>query len=113
MWAFTSADTGQVAVAYLGHRAGQTPWDGYLTETLDAGSALTSGPGPVFFSGQVNSPSRPLLYGDGIQGSGYIGLPKDHNAPFPPPFNNQSTGNDFIGSTIAPNADAFGSFTQD
>ncbi|MFL6240172.1 MAG: sialidase family protein [Actinomycetes bacterium] len=112
-WAFTSGDTGQVAVAYLGQRAGQTTWDGYLTETLDAGSALTSGPGPVFFSGQVNSPSRPLLYGDGIQGSGYIGLPKDHNAPFPPPFNNQSTGNDFIGSTIASNADAFGSFTQD
>jgi hypothetical protein len=112
-WAFTSGGAGQAAVSYLGQRTGQTSWDGYLTETLDATAALAAGPGPVFFSGQVNAPTRPLLYGNGIQGSGYIGLPKDRNVPFPPPFNNQSTGNDFIGSTIAFEGNAWGSYTQD
>jgi hypothetical protein len=109
-WAFTSGGAGQTAVAYLGHRSGQTTWDAYVTETKNA---LAGGVGPTFFSAQVNAANRPLLYGNGIQGSGYIGLPKNNNIPFPPPFNNQSTGNDFIGSTIAFDGNAWGSFTQD
>ena len=112
-WAFTSGGAGEAAVAYLGQRAGQQTWDGYVTETRNAGAALVTGPGPVFYSAQVNPVGRPLLYGDGIQGSGYIGLSKGRNVPFPPPFNNQSTGNDFIGSTIAFDSNAWGSFTQD
>jgi hypothetical protein len=112
-WAFTSGGVGTVAVSYLGQHAGQRTWDGYVTETRDATAALVSGPGPVFFSARVNPADRPLLYGNGIQGSGYIGLPEGHYVPFPPPFNNQSTGNDFIGSTIDGAGNAWGSFTQD
>jgi hypothetical protein len=109
-WALTTGGPGEVGVAYLGQRNGQSSWDAYVTETKDA---LAGGAGPVFYSAQVNAVNRPLLYGDGIQGSGYIGLPKNNNVPFPPPFNNQSTGNDFIGATIAANGNAWGSFTQD
>jgi hypothetical protein len=112
-WSFASGGASQVAVAYLGQHSGQKTWDGYVTETKNARAASVPGPGPVFFSGRVNAASRPLLYGNGIQGSGYIGLPKNQHVPFPPPFNNQSTGNDFIGSTIAFDGNAWGSFTQD
>jgi hypothetical protein len=110
-WAFTSGAAGEVAVAYLGQRAGQKTFDGYVTETRDAGSALAAGPGPVFYSAQVNAVGRPLLYGNGVQGSGYVTI-AGHNQAIPI-LSGQSTGNDFIGSTIAYDGNAWGSFTQD
>jgi hypothetical protein len=110
-WAFASGAAGQVAVAYLGQRSGQTTRDGYVTETLDAGSALVAGPGPVFYSGRVNAAARPLLYGDGVQGSGYVNV-AGRNSKIPL-LSGQSTGNDFIGATIAFDRNAWGSFTQD
>jgi hypothetical protein len=110
-WAFTSGAAGEVAVAYLGQRAGQQIFDGYVTETRDAGAALVAGPGPVFDSAQVNARGRPLLYGNGVQGSGYVTI-AGHNQAIPI-LSGQSTGNDFIGSTIAYDGNAWGSFTQD
>src|SRR5205085_1126653 len=84
-------------------------WDGYLTVTRGARAALSAGPGPLFWSGVVNPPGRPLLYGDNVQGAGYLAGP----IPFPPPFDIQVLGNDFIGATIAPDGSAWASFTQD
>jgi hypothetical protein len=49
-------EVGRVAFVYYGHRAGQTTDDGFITETRNA-----LDPNPVFWSGQVNSPTRPLL----------------------------------------------------
>jgi hypothetical protein len=112
-WAMAVGSAGVVSVAYLGQRSGQSTWDGYVTETRTALRALAAGPGPVFWSGQVNDPKRPLLYSDSVQGSGYISAPGGQSVPFPPPFNNQSTGNDFIGATISTDGSPWGSFTQD
>ena len=101
------------AFAYLGHRKGQATWDGYLTSTRDIVGGVRSHGGPVFVSGQVNPKKRPLLYGDSVQGSGYLQGPGDTPIPYPPPFNNQMFGNDFIGAAVAPDGTAWGSFTQD
>jgi len=49
-------EVGRVAFTYYGHRTGQTTDDGFITETRNA-----LDPNPVFWSGQVNSPTRPLL----------------------------------------------------
>ena len=49
-------EVGRVAFVYYGHRTGQTTDDGYITETRNA-----LDPNPVFWSGQVNNPSKPLL----------------------------------------------------
>ena len=67
----------------------------------------------MFYSGQLNRPGDPLLFGDSVEGSGYLALPGGVNVPYPPPFNNQMFGNDFIGVAIAPDGTPWGSFTQD
>jgi hypothetical protein len=62
------------------------------------------------FSARVNPASRPMLYGDNVQGSGDLdGTP----VPYPPPFNQQQFGNDFLGVAIAPDGSVWGSFNQD
>jgi hypothetical protein len=69
----------------------------------------------VLTSGQVNDPKRPLLFGDQVQGGGTFQLPGPLNnqVPFPPPFDIQVFGNDFIGAAITPGGQPWGSFTQD
>lgn len=102
-----------LAVSYLGARAGQSTFDGYLSATRDVTAALRPGDGPVFAAGRVNPANRPLLYGQTVQGSGYVGAPGGAEVPLPPPLSNQSTGNDFIGAAVRPDGTAWGSFTQD
>jgi hypothetical protein len=53
-----------VAVTYYGNRSGKTTSDGFITETREALDA-----NPVFWSGQVNSPGRPLLYNTTADGN--------------------------------------------
>ena len=48
---------GHVAVTYYANLANHTTSDGFITETRDALDA-----NPLFWSGQVNRPNRPLLY---------------------------------------------------
>ena len=108
-WAMAEG-AGTLAVAYLGHTAGQATQDAYITGSRDL-SAVLRGGRPILYSARVNE--RPILYGSGIQGSGYVTLPLGQRAPFPPPFGNQMFGNDFIGATIAPDGSAWGSFDQD
>ena len=108
-WAMAER-SGNVAVAYLGRTQGQTTLDAYVTETKNARDILNGGQ-PVFWSAAVNG--RPILYGDSVQGSGYLTLPAGLRTPFPPPFGNQMFGNDFIGATIAPDGSAWGAFDQD
>jgi hypothetical protein len=112
-WAVASSGRGDVAFAYLGQRKGQTTWDGYVTVTRRVRQAVVAVGGPVFASARVNPADRPLLYGDGVQGSGYFAGPGDTPVPIPPPFNQQLMGNDFIGAAIAPDGTAWGTFTQD
>jgi hypothetical protein len=112
-WSLAASAHGDVAFAYLGHRAGQTTWDGYLTSSRRI-TTLARRPGAaVFFSARLNPANRPLLYGDNVQGSGYWSGPGDTPLPYPPPFNQQMFGNDFIGAAFAPDGTAWGSFTQD
>lgn len=108
-WAMAERD-GNVAVAYLGRTRGQPTLDAYITETKNALDTIEGGR-PVFWSARVND--RPILYGDSVQGSGYLTLPAGIRTPFPPPFGNQTFGNDFIGATLAPDGSAWGSFDQD
>jgi hypothetical protein len=105
----------QVAVAYLGHRSGVATWDGWITSVRGAAAALAHGSAPRLTSGQVNDPKRPLLFGNEVQGGGTFQLPGPLNnqVPFPPPFDIQVFGNDFIGSAITPSGAVWGSFTQD
>ncbi|MDT7539409.1 MAG: repeat-like domain [Actinomycetota bacterium] len=105
----------QVAVAYLGHKAGAVTWDGWITTVRGAAAVLARGGSPRLTSGQVNDPKRPLLYGDQVQGGGTFQLPGPlgNQVPFPPPFDIQAFGNDFIGAVITPSGQAWGSFTQD
>jgi len=70
-WAMAQRD-GAVAVAYLGHTAGQATQDAYLTETRNP-AAMVHGGRPLFYSAKLNQ--RPIYYGSSIQGSGYITLP--------------------------------------
>ena len=55
---------GDVAVTYYGKRDTNTTSDGFITATRDA---LTAD--PIFWSGQVNDPSRPLLYNTSTNGN--------------------------------------------
>ncbi|MDQ1697636.1 MAG: hypothetical protein QOJ03_2989 [Frankiaceae bacterium] len=112
-WAMASSGRGDLAFAYLGHRKGQTTWDGYVTSTRNVLAGVRSAGGPVFLSGRVNASNRPLLYGDSVQGSGYLEGPGGTPLPYPPPFNQQMFGNDFIGAAVAPDGTPWGSFTQD
>jgi hypothetical protein len=82
---------GDVAIAYYGTRGQRTASDGFITATRDA-----LAPDPVFWSGQVNSASRPLVYNTRL--SGNIG----------------TTIMDFNGGAWAPGADSvWGSWVQD
>ena len=54
---FAAGQVGHVAVTYYGIRTGKTTSDGFITETRDALDY-----NPVFWSGQVNNPNRPLLF---------------------------------------------------
>lgn len=105
----------QLAVAYLGHRAGVRTWDGWITTARGVATTLARGGTPRLVSAQVNDPKRPLLYGDQVQGGGALQLPAPlgNRVPFPPPFDIQQFGNDFIGAVITPGGQAWGSFTQD
>jgi hypothetical protein len=113
LWAMAQRGD-HVALAYLGHRSGPT-WDGWITSAPGVAAALARGRQPVLTSGQVNDPRRPLLYGDSVQGGGTFQLPGGvgNQIPFPPPFDIQVFGNDFIGATITPSGSAWGSYTQD
>jgi hypothetical protein len=108
-WAMAESG-GNVAAAYLGRKQDQPTLDAYLTETRNARDVLAGGR-PVFWSARLNT--QPILYGNSVQGSGYLTLPAGLRAPFPPPFGNQMFGNDFIGATIAPDGSAWGAFDQD
>ncbi|MBK5307987.1 MAG: exo-alpha-sialidase [Frankiaceae bacterium] len=105
----------QLAVAYLGHKPGVVTWDGWITTTTGAAAALARGQSPRLSSGQVNAVTRPLLYGDQVQGGGTFQLPGPlgNQVPFPPPFDIQEFGNDFIGAVIDSRGVAWGSYTQD
>lgn len=112
-WSLANSGDSNFAIAFLGHRKGQSTWDGYLTTGRDVLGGIRSSSGPVFYTGQLNRPGHPLLFGDSVQGSGYLQGPGGTNVPYPPPFNNQMFGNDFIGVAIAPDGTPWGSFTQD
>ena len=112
-WSLATAGDSDLAISILGHRHGQSTWDGYLIYARDVLAGVRSPQGPVFYAGQLNPPSRPLLYADTVEGSGYLQGPGGVNVPYPPPFNNQMFGNDFIGVTITPNGTPWASFTQD
>jgi hypothetical protein len=102
-------------VAYLGHKAGVVTWDGWITTVHGAAASLARGALPRLSSGQVNDSKRPLLYADQVKGGGTFQLPGPlgNQAPFPPPFDIQEFGNDFIGAVIDPGGRAWGSYTQD
>jgi hypothetical protein len=88
---FTRGLVGDVAVTYYGIRKGKTTSDGFITATKDALAA-----NPVFWSGQVNSPKRPLLFN--TKTSGNIGI----------------TVLDFNGGAWAPDGrSVWGSWVQD
>src|SRR3954465_12170245 len=112
-WAFAVSGGGDVSFGYLGHRAGQSTWDGYVTSVRHVQQAIRAANSVVFLSARVNPANRPLLYGDNVQGSGYFSGPGDTPIPIPPPFNQQQLGNDFIGAAVAPDGTAWASFTQD
>src|SRR3954449_10716064 len=112
-WAFAVSGRGDVSFGYLGHRAGQSTWDGYVTSVRHVQLAIRAANSVVFLSARVNPANRPLLYGDNVQGSGYFSGPGDTPIPIPPPFNQQQLGNDFIGAAVAPDGTAWASFTQD
>ena len=112
-WSFAASGNSDFAIAFLGQRHGQSSWDAYLVSGRNLVAGIRSANGPVIYAGQLNPPGRPLLYGDSVQGSGYLSAPGGVNVLFPPPFNNQMMGNDFIGAAIAPDGTPWGSFTQD
>ena len=93
----THADgqVGHLAVSYLATRADTaypSSSDGFITETRDA---LDSN--PTFWSAQVNSPLRPLMYNTSTESTG--------------PFSTNAL--DFIGGALSPDGlSAWGSFQQ-
>jgi hypothetical protein len=82
LWEVAVKEPGHVAVGYYGRPTGQTRWDGYLTETWNALAVQ-----PLFWSGRLNADSIDLT--DGVTAS---------------------IGNDFMGTTIAPDGTAWASF---
>src|SRR5690349_7668846 len=98
-----TARDSDLAISVLGQRQGKSTWNGYLISARDVLAGVRSSAGPVFYVGQLNPSNRPLLYANSVEGSVYLQGPGGVNAPYPPPFNNQMFGNDFIGVTITPN----------
>jgi hypothetical protein len=103
-----------LALSYLGQHPGDGRYFGYVALLPDARTLLHGG--TTVLSGQVAK--GPLLYGSGLvgpapKGAGTIPVAPGVDAPFPPPFDIQLFGNDFIGVTIGPDGTPWGSFTQD
>jgi hypothetical protein len=112
-WSVAASGAGDVAFAYIAHRAGQSGWDAYLTAIHGVQKGFRTPAGPLLVSARLNPADRPLLYGSDVQGSGYFEGPAGQPLPYPPPFNQQMFGNDFIGAAVAPDGTAWGSYTQD
>ncbi len=104
-----------VALSYLAQHPGDSAFYGFVALLPDPRTLLRTGRTTVV-SGQVVK--RPLLFGSGptgpaVQGAGTIPVAPGVDAPYPPPFDIQVFGNDFIGAAIAPDGTPWGSFTQD
>lgn len=96
---FATGQVANVAVTYYGVRAGSTNSDGFITETRDALDA-----NPIFWSGQVNDPKRPLLY-NSTKTIGPFGST---------PSNMGITVLDIMGGALSPDGrSVWGSFVQD
>jgi hypothetical protein len=96
---YAAGQLGHVAVTYYGIRAGSSNSDGFITETRDALDQ-----NPVFWSGQVNDPKRPLLY-NSVHPIGPVGTT---------PSNMGITVLDIMGGALSPDGrSAWGSFVQD
>ena len=71
----------------------------------------------MFWSGKTNT--QPLLYGDRIEGAGYIVGQGEISVPDPFPLGIQplaglvGAGNDFMGTTIAADGGVWASYDQD
>lgn len=97
----------RTAVAYYGQHANDTKWYGYVG--LLRGSSVVSGqisPDPLLFGSSATG-------GPGVMGAGGIPGPGGTNVPFPPPLDNHSTGNDFLGAAVGPDGTPYGSFQRD
>jgi hypothetical protein len=96
---YAAGQVGHVAVTYYGIRTGSTNSDGFVTETRDALDQ-----DPVFWSGQVNDPKRPLLYNSAMP-IGPVGTT---------PSNMGITVLDIMGGALSPDGrSVWGSFVQD
>jgi len=103
-----------LALAYLGQAPGKQSWAAYVSVIRKPETLLTEG-GTTVVSGKVRDV---VLYGSNqlgpaVQGAGTIGGPLGTHVPFPPPFDDQTFGNDFLGVALAPDGTAWGSFTLD
>jgi hypothetical protein len=96
---YAAGQVGHVAVTYYGIRAGSSDSDGFISETRDA-----LDDNPVFWSGQVNDPKRPLLY-NSANPIGPVGTT---------PSNMGITVLDIMGGALSPDGrSVWGSFVQD
>ena len=112
-WTVTSRGSA-LALAYLGQKNGTESWAAYVSVVRHPQSLLTRG-GTTVVSGKVRDV---VLYGSNqlgpaVQGAGTIGGPLGTHVPFPPPFDDQTFGNDFLGVALGPDGTAWGSFTLD
>jgi len=104
-----------VSLSYLAQHPGDSRFFGYVGLLPDPRTLLARR-GTTVLSGQVVR--GPLLYGSGptgpaVMGAGTIPVAPGTDVPFPPPFDIQVFGNDFIGAAIGPDGTPWGSFTQD
>ncbi len=108
-WAVASRGKA-LSLAYLGARAGDPAFYGYVGLIPDVHSPAT------LVSGLVRT--KPMLFGSNalgpaVSGAGTVHGPVGVEAPFPPPFTIQLFGNDFLGAAIGPDGTPWGSFTLD
>ncbi len=113
-WAVSSRGT-TLGLAYLGARAGDPAFYGYVGAIRDARTLLRTR-GVTVASGAVRT--EPMLFGSNqlgpaVSGAGTVHGPAGIEAPFPPPFTIQLFGNDFLGSAVGPDGTPWGSFTLD
>jgi len=104
-----------VSLSYLAQHRGDARFYGYVGLLPDPRTLWTAR-GTTVVSGQVAK--GPLLYGEGptgpaVMGAGTVPVAPGVDVPFPPPFDIQVFGNDFIGAAIGPDGTPWGSFTQD
>ena len=112
-WTVTSRGSA-LALGYLGQAPGKQSWSAMVAVIRHPQSLLRSG-GTTVVSGKVRDV---VLYGSNelgpaVQGAGTIGGPLGTHVPFPPPFDDQTFGNDFLGVALGPDGTAWGSFTLD